>query len=277
MGSRCSSTAAGVPPPTRISCFARRSPSTDPWRRPPGGSLPPPRPRMCRGRRSTSGLSRRPRGYPSTAPSTGCARSTGTSPGTTSCAPEPSITAARACTPTPRTTRGRATDRCAMHRGPPRWRSVAAASLHSNRSGQRGARVSICSTTEPSAIRRFRGWFWQPPRAHGEIEAERQGQLPRALLRPRLRRRHRAGGARARGLGVAPWLPRVPHRLRRHLGRVGERDALLRAPRARGRPDPDLRLPPDGDPGAPRRVHGQGGERHRARRSRSSSSPSSSS
>jgi len=25
-----------------------------------------------------------------------------------------------------------------------------------------------------SAVRRFRGWFWQPPRAHGEIEAERR-------------------------------------------------------------------------------------------------------
>ena len=25
-----------------------------------------------------------------------------------------------------------------------------------------------------SAIGRFRGWFWQPPRAHGEIEAERR-------------------------------------------------------------------------------------------------------
>ncbi len=27
---------------------------------------------------------------------------------------------------------------------------------------------------EPSALRRFRGWFWRPPRAHGEIEAERR-------------------------------------------------------------------------------------------------------
>ena len=27
---------------------------------------------------------------------------------------------------------------------------------------------------EPSAVRRFRGWFWQPPRAHGEIETERR-------------------------------------------------------------------------------------------------------
>jgi len=29
-------------------------------------------------------------------------------------------------------------------------------------------------TTEPSAATRFRRWFWQPPRAHGEIEAERR-------------------------------------------------------------------------------------------------------
>ncbi|MFN8630956.1 MAG: low temperature requirement protein A [Chloroflexota bacterium] len=28
--------------------------------------------------------------------------------------------------------------------------------------------------TEPSALRQFRGWFWRPPRAHGEIEAERR-------------------------------------------------------------------------------------------------------
>ena len=27
---------------------------------------------------------------------------------------------------------------------------------------------------EPSAIRRFRAWFWQPPRAHGEVVAERR-------------------------------------------------------------------------------------------------------
>ena len=102
---------------------------------------------------------------------------------------------------------------------------------------------------------------WQPPGTRRD-RGRTAGQLPRALLRPRLRRRHRAGGARARGIGVAARLPRVPHRLRRHLGRVGERDALLRAPRARGRPDPNVRLHPDGDPRAPRRVHGQGRERH---------------
>jgi len=28
--------------------------------------------------------------------------------------------------------------------------------------------------SEPSALRRFRAWFWRPPRAHGEIEAERR-------------------------------------------------------------------------------------------------------
>ncbi len=27
---------------------------------------------------------------------------------------------------------------------------------------------------EPGAVRRFRSWFWRPPRAHGEIEAERR-------------------------------------------------------------------------------------------------------
>ena len=30
------------------------------------------------------------------------------------------------------------------------------------------------AAAEPGAIRRFRGWFWRPPRAHGEIEAERR-------------------------------------------------------------------------------------------------------
>ncbi len=28
--------------------------------------------------------------------------------------------------------------------------------------------------SEPGAVSRFRGWFWQPPRAHGEIEPERR-------------------------------------------------------------------------------------------------------
>jgi len=30
------------------------------------------------------------------------------------------------------------------------------------------------TSAQPSAARRFRRWFWQPPRAHGEIEAERR-------------------------------------------------------------------------------------------------------
>ncbi len=30
------------------------------------------------------------------------------------------------------------------------------------------------TAAEPSAIRRFRVWFWRPPRAHGEIEVERR-------------------------------------------------------------------------------------------------------
>jgi len=29
-------------------------------------------------------------------------------------------------------------------------------------------------TPEPSAVRRFRAWFWRPPRAHGEVETERR-------------------------------------------------------------------------------------------------------
>ena len=50
------------------------------------------------------------RGCRSTAPSTGCARSTATNPGTTNCGPEPSITGARRCTPTRHTTRGCSSD-----------------------------------------------------------------------------------------------------------------------------------------------------------------------
>ena len=60
----------------------------------------------CRGTRSTSGPPMPRRGCPSTAPSTGCARSTATNPGTTNCAPKPSITAALPCTPTRRTIQG---------------------------------------------------------------------------------------------------------------------------------------------------------------------------
>ena len=56
------------------------------------------------------------RGCPSTAPSTGCARSTATNPGTTNCAPKPSITVARPCTPTLRTIQGCSSDRRARHR-----------------------------------------------------------------------------------------------------------------------------------------------------------------
>ena len=53
---------------------------------------------------------RRGRGCPSTAPRSGCAGSTATSPGTSSCAPKRSTTAARPCTPTLHRTRGRKGD-----------------------------------------------------------------------------------------------------------------------------------------------------------------------
>ena len=55
----------------------------------------------------------------STAPRTGCARSTATSPGTTSCAPTPSTTAAPPCTPTRRTTRGCSRDSATPTAGRP--------------------------------------------------------------------------------------------------------------------------------------------------------------
>src|SRR4029453_10100052 len=56
------------------------------------------------------------RGYPNTAPGTGCARSTATNPGTTSHGPTPSITVARLCTPTLRRIQGCSDDHHAQHR-----------------------------------------------------------------------------------------------------------------------------------------------------------------
>ena len=84
----------------------RRSRSTAQKRKLPDGWPPPTRLLTCRGTRSTLGPPMPRRGCPSTAPSTGCARSTATNPGTTNCAPKPSITAARPCTPTLRTIQG---------------------------------------------------------------------------------------------------------------------------------------------------------------------------
>ena len=84
----------------------RRSRSTAQKRKPPDGWPPPRRLLTCRGTRSTSGPPMPRRGCPSTAPSTGCARSTATSPGTTNCAPKPAITVALPCTPTLRTIQG---------------------------------------------------------------------------------------------------------------------------------------------------------------------------
>jgi hypothetical protein len=100
---------AGVPRSTRIS-FLRRFPSTDSKRKPPGGWPPRRRLLTCRGTRSTLGTSMPRRGCPSTAPSTGCARSTATSPGTTNCASRRSITVALPCTPTLRTIQGCSSD-----------------------------------------------------------------------------------------------------------------------------------------------------------------------
>ncbi len=60
-----------------------------------------------RATRSTSDAPTPPPGCPGTAPSTGCARSTTTNPGTTNCARAQPSTAVRSGTPTRRTTRGR--------------------------------------------------------------------------------------------------------------------------------------------------------------------------
>ena len=76
----------------------------------PDGWPLPTRLLMCRGTRSTSGPPAPRRGCPNTAPSTGSAGSTGTSPGTTNCAPKPSMTVARPCMPTPGTIQGCSSD-----------------------------------------------------------------------------------------------------------------------------------------------------------------------
>ena len=77
----------------------------------PDGSPPRTPPLTCPGTRSTSGLSMPRPGCPTTAPSTGCARSTATNPGTTNCAPRRSIVVALPCMPTPRTIRACSGDR----------------------------------------------------------------------------------------------------------------------------------------------------------------------
>ena len=117
-GSSSSSTVAGVPRSTRNNSSVRRSRSTAQKRKLPDGWPPPTRLLTCRGTRSTSGPPMPRRGCPSTAPSTGCARSTATNPGTTNCAPKPSITVARRCTPTLRTIQGCSRDQHVAERGP---------------------------------------------------------------------------------------------------------------------------------------------------------------
>ena len=68
---------------------------------------------------STSGLPVPRHGCRSTAPDTDCARSTPTSPGTTSCARRRSATVARPSTPTPRRTRGCSSTSCDHPDKPP--------------------------------------------------------------------------------------------------------------------------------------------------------------
>ena len=99
-GSSSTSTAAGVPPSTRNSYAMTRSRSTAPKRKLPDGWRPPTRLLTCRGTRSTSSTPTPRRGCPSTAPNTGCARSTATNPGTTNCARKRSTTVVPRCTPT---------------------------------------------------------------------------------------------------------------------------------------------------------------------------------
>ena len=87
----------------------------------------------------------------------------------------------------------------------------------------------------------------------------------RAVLRPRLRGRHQPGGPPPRRARHRPRRRRVRHRLRADLGRVGQRIALPRAARPRGRAHPHGRLRPDGRPGPPGGVHRRRRRRHRRR------------
>jgi hypothetical protein len=93
-----------------------RSRSTAQKRKLPVGWPPRTRLLTCRGTRSTSGTPMPRRGCPNTAPTTGCARPTATNPGTTNCAPKPSLTVARPCTPTLRTIPGCSSDQHARYR-----------------------------------------------------------------------------------------------------------------------------------------------------------------
>ena len=90
-GSSSTSTAAGAPRPTRSSSSTRRSRRTAREQKPPAGWPRRRRRLTCRGTPSTSGRPTPRPGCPPTAPPTGCARSTATNPGTTSCAPTPPI------------------------------------------------------------------------------------------------------------------------------------------------------------------------------------------
>ena len=210
-GSSSSSIVAGVPRSTRISFFVRRSPSTAPKRKPPGGWPPRRRLLTCRGTRSTLGPPMPRRGCPSTAPSTGCARSTATNPGTTNCAPKPSITVARPCTPTLRTIqeKGRAAPGPPPPRGkrpprkapPPLWclMSVTTAMRSIDRTLERPSLASLKSAEAVCPVNLSpRTWrrriFWWLARAAPAL-ARRPRRNPRAsrCRRPRCRRRRPKG------------------------------------------------------------------------------------
>src|SRR5215211_2869751 len=147
--SSSTSIVAGVPRSIRISFFGRRFPSTDPKRKPPGGWPPRTRLLTCRGTRSTLGPPMPRRGCPSTAPSTGYARSTATNPGTTNCAPKPSITVARPYTPTLRTIQG-----CSNEQHDGDWSAndwVSSERILEHVSGRGTNNEAIVPTAQPSA------------------------------------------------------------------------------------------------------------------------------
>ena len=277
MGSRSSSTAAsGFPPPTRISCFARRSPSTDPWRRPPGvGRSHHVRACVgeggghsaCRGDHVAIRAWRRVRAVPGLP---------GTSPGTTSCAPEPSDHGCPRMYAEP-------------HAQPADARLIGAPGTE-GRLGGAPSRRHRCTRTAPvNEARMLFNLF--------DDRTERRPPLPRLVLArpPRPTARSRPTGSSSSSSSTTSSTSSSSRR-RRTSSRATSRSAgyvefaivfgVIWVAWANGtlyyelhgREDGrtrNVRLPPDGDPGAARRVHGQGGERRRqafaGRPSRSSS------
>ena len=100
------------------------------------------------------------------------------------------------------------------------------------------------------------------------------GQLPRAVLRPGLRGRHRPGGPPPGRACLGARAGRVRRRLRPDLDRLDQRLPVPGAAWPRGRTDPQHRLRPDGHPGPAGGVHRRRRGRQRPGASRWCTRPS---